>query len=657
MDSLELNSRSYFLFNNDFGVGLGGKDAEVQTPVASMTKMMTALVVLENKPLDEKVTITSEMLQGLEGYAVVGLIPGQEVTVEDLLYATLLPSAGDAAQALAIATAGSIADFAELMNQRATEAGMQATQFSNPVGMDEENYSTPSDIVILVRTAIQNPKFREMFETFEQELPTVGKTVRKTFAKRGYIKGGKTGYTEGAGRCLASVAEIEGTEYILVTVGAELGRNLTDADQIYNFVKENYEPMRLLHSGEKILQIGVEQSPTKTLEFVANQDVVVALQNGTTAEELSYTYEGEQEITAQTEPGTKLGELKIRQGETELYTQEIYYNEAPEFYNYGYVVLGGVVSGLLILGALVAVLIGKKKRKLAKWRKVLAGVLLALGLVSGGVNYFAFRSWFEEGGETVVMKPEIEVAEVAGEAPVQVEEPSAPSAERPADGKSTLGNCTTGWGNLMLINPNFTVGLDFIAQRKQQMISVSQNYGIPEYHAAGNGDNLMDPEAAAHLGEMVAAYKAENPGHEMGTYSCFRARGTQCGRLCAATGASDHHTGLTCDLIDLQYGTELESADYPNHREWQWLKANSYKYGFIDRFPEAWSGGPMSAPLNVDENGSTGLYETWHYRYVGVPAATEIATGKYNNGQYDSLEHYLKMTGRVRDLKGGVCEK
>ena len=64
----------------------------------------------------------------------------------------------------------------------------------------------------------------------------------------------------------------------------------------------------------------------------------------------------------------------------------------------------------------------------------------------------------------------------------------------------------------------------------------------------------------------------------------------------------------------------------------------------------------MDEPLNVDENGSTGLFETWHYRYVGVSAATEIATGKYNNGQYDSLEHYLKARGLVTDLKNGRCK-
>ena len=215
-------------------------------------------------------------------------------------------------------------------------------------------------------------------------------------------------------------------------------------------------------------------------------------------------------------------------------------------------------------------------------------------------------------------------------------------------------NCTVKYGALMLINPNFMVESEFIAARRGELVSLAANYGINE-HNAYNGDNLLDAEAAAKINEMVEAYKADNPGHTMETLSCFRAVGTSCGRLCAATGASDHHTGLTCDLVDPVYGVSLDTSTYDSHPDWQWLKANSYKYGFIDRFPEAWAGGSMDEPLNVDGSGSTGLYETWHYRYVGVPAATEIATGKYNNGAYDSLEHYLLMRGLVTDLKNGTC--
>ena len=216
-------------------------------------------------------------------------------------------------------------------------------------------------------------------------------------------------------------------------------------------------------------------------------------------------------------------------------------------------------------------------------------------------------------------------------------------------------NCTIKFGNLMLINPNFMVENDFIAARKSELVSIYELYGIVEGNPY-NGDNLLDVEAAVHINDMINAYMEEYPGHVIETRSCFRSVGTNCGRLCAATGASDHHTGLTCDLLDPVYGTSLDTDLYDQHIEWQWLKENSYKYGFIDRFPVAWAGGPMSEPLNVDENGSTGLYETWHYRYVGIPAATEIATGKYNNGEYDSLEHYLEAKGLIGDLKSGTCE-
>lgn len=300
---------------------------------------------------------------------------------------------------------------------------------------------------------------------------------------------------------------------------------------------------------------------------------------------------------------------------------------------------------------------------------IVAGVVILLCSLAA-VGVAIWRPWAkdedlevaeEKPEESQEEVPEDELADEGDESDEGENEPGDMTVETPAPEPPAVsvdnnsGNCTTNWGNLMLINPNFMVDQAFIAARRGQLISISQIYGIPEYHYAGNGDNIMMPEAAAHLNEMLIAYRAEYPGHEIGTYSCFRARGTTCGRLCAATGASDHHTGLTCDLIDLAYGADLDYADYANHVEWQWLKANSYKYGFIDRFPEAWAGGPMSAPLNVDEYGSTGLYETWHYRYVGVGPATEIATGKYNNGQYDSLEHYLKATQRIVDLKNGIC--
>ena len=590
MEELGLSSRSYFLWNNSLGFEVLGRDMDVQTEVASLTKIMTALLVLETRDLAETVVITPEMLSGLYEFAVIGLTVGQAVTVEDLLYATLLPSAGDAAQALAISTSGSIANFADLMNKRAQGLGMANTHFSNPVGKDEENYSTPRDIAILLSEALKNPTFVEMFEIFEKYLPTLGITVRKTFRQTGYTKGGKTGYTEAAGRCLASTAEIEGTEYILVTIGALPGQNVVDTERIYATVEAEYEPVQIVWAGEEVLRVGVEQSATKVLEFVAESDVTVALPNGTRREDLTYEYDGVQEVTRETTVGEKLGTFTIRQDEDVLYTQEIYYTEEPEFYNYSWVGLGAGVSVLLLLVAMVIGVCTWRKKK-SSW---LILILLVLFGVSVGANVWLFHDWFEPGGETEVTWPGTRLDEIISEDDAVRED------------EVDKEDYSVHEGNLMLINPNFMVDKEFIASRKQELVSVSELYGIKEYNASVNGGNLLTAEAAENLNAMLAAYKTENPGHEMGTRSCFRERGTNCGRLCAATGASDHHTGLTCDLIDLQYETSLDTADYAQHKEWQWLKANSYKYGFIDRFPLAWAGGLMSESLNVDENGRLG---------------------------------------------------
>ncbi|MDO4526879.1 MAG: D-alanyl-D-alanine carboxypeptidase family protein [Candidatus Saccharibacteria bacterium] len=300
---------------------------------------------------------------------------------------------------------------------------------------------------------------------------------------------------------------------------------------------------------------------------------------------------------------------------------------------------------------------GKKNKR--KWLFVLMPILLlVVAGVTFGVIWGVYSANRSRGTEVATEGDEVENVEnteetdgasnVAAETNESVDVDEATASIQPITSINSA-NPTIKFGRLMLINPNFTVEPEFIAARKSELISLKSTYGIIEMNA-GNGDNLLDPEAATHLNEMLSEYTMANPGHSIQTVSCFREVGTNCGRLCAATGASDHHTGLTCDLIDPVYGTSLDTDDYEKHIEWQWLKENSYKYGFIDRFPEAWAGGPMSEPANVDETGTTGLYETWHYRYVGPYTAREIATGVYNNGKYDSLEHYLLMRGLVPDL-------
>ena len=235
-------------------------------------------------------------------------------------------------------------------------------------------------------------------------------------------------------------------------------------------------------------------------------------------------------------------------------------------------------------------------------------------------------------------------------APTATEEVTGVNLTEEKEGKVSATSCPTELGNLMLINPNFKVSTSWIAEREKGLVNLTEKYGIKEGKAT-NGTPRLTAEAGEALNKMLVAYHEETGG-TLTTRSCFRSKGTGCGRLCYATGTSDHHTGLTCDLVDTQYGDVLDTDYYSKHLDWQWLKKNSSRFGFIDRFPAEWAGGSMSEPVNVDKNGSTGLYETWHYRYVGAEAAQEIASGKYNNGKYDSLEHYLLMKGYITDLLG-----
>lgn len=291
----------------------------------------------------------------------------------------------------------------------------------------------------------------------------------------------------------------------------------------------------------------------------------------------------------------------------------------------------------------------RRKRLIIGLGGFLVGFLVALGVILAIVNA---KGEMEEGASEIAVNTEVEEVEEELETE-ELEEAVVEEVaeENPATPVKICSNenFTLGWGRLMLINPNFTVSTDWIAARRTQLVNITELYGIREGNSY-NGVPLMDAEAAEHLNTMLADYRAEYPGHEMTTRSCFRSRGTNCGRLCLVTGTSDHHTGYTCDLIDDAYGNSLDTDTYAEHLEWQWLHENSYKYGFIDRFVENWAGGPMSELMNVNAEGTTGLFETWHYRYVGVEAATEIRNGKYNGGIYDSLEHYLKATGRIRDL-------
>jgi D-alanyl-D-alanine carboxypeptidase (penicillin-binding protein 5/6) len=255
LDVSGINSPNAILIQASGGKVIGSMNADERIYPASLTKMMTAIVAIEKlDSLDQEITLGSEVFDGLyeQDATQAGFQPGETVKASDLLYGVLLPSGAECCIALADEISGSEDGFVELMNQKASKIGMENTHFCDSTGLhNPDHYSTVSDMAVLLKYCLKNEDFREIIESSRHSTSgtnvhpdgityysTLFKNLSDTSVTGGQILGGKTGYTDEAGLCLASFAEIEGREYILVTAGAPGGSgsalHIQDAVTIYN---------------------------------------------------------------------------------------------------------------------------------------------------------------------------------------------------------------------------------------------------------------------------------------------------------------------------------------------------------------------------------------------------------------------------------------
>lgn len=321
---------------------------------ASMTKMMTLLVAIENAPaLESTMVLGPEVFAGLaEAHAsVAGFKPGEEVSVKDLLYGLFLPSGADAAQALALEEAGSEAAFVELMNEKAATLGMSGTHFVNTSGLhDPDHYTTLRDLEKLMRYALENPTFREIFQTrrytsnpslhpgglvWESTLfaklttgpeNEVNATITANSSRivNDSIIGGKTGYTNPAGLCLASIAEKNGTRYLLITAHAPVSNtpyHILDAAHIYDYFYEYYARQTVLTADQILLETKVPFVLfNNKLSLSAGSDIVLNLPKTLDLSTLLIETELDQDLQAPISEGQRLGTVKISRTDTETPT-------------------------------------------------------------------------------------------------------------------------------------------------------------------------------------------------------------------------------------------------------------------------------------------------------------------------------------------------
>jgi len=237
--SPDIEARAYVLYDAQSGTFLLGENQDEPLPPASITKVMTALLALENLAMTDMLTISKEMFASIPNdYARLGLVEGENITVEEALYASLLISANDAAMALAITMGGSVAGFADLMNKRATELGCRQTHFTNPYGLAEADHLTSArDMALITAEALKHPSFCAITKTKNHILPPTNmfESIRglpngnrfvstSEFAYASYL-GGKTGYTKLSGHTIVAGAGQDQRTLVAVILGAPNARD------------------------------------------------------------------------------------------------------------------------------------------------------------------------------------------------------------------------------------------------------------------------------------------------------------------------------------------------------------------------------------------------------------------------------------------------
>lgn len=256
---LNLNSRIAVAFDRESGEVIWGKDENKRTAMASTTKIMTAIVVIEKSNLDDIVEVSAKAAG--TGGSRLGLKKGDKVSLNDLLYGLMLRSGNDAAVAIAEHVAGDVESFACLMNEKAKELNLQDTNFVTPHGLDDPNhYTTAVELAKITDYALKNETFAKIVGTKNCTITINGysKALSNTNELLGYlngVNGVKTGFTNNAGRCLVTSVNRDGFNIITVVIQADTKKDRTkDSINLIEYIYKNYEQVNVKNIVDEMFQ-------------------------------------------------------------------------------------------------------------------------------------------------------------------------------------------------------------------------------------------------------------------------------------------------------------------------------------------------------------------------------------------------------------------
>ncbi len=302
---------------------------------ASTTKILTAILTIENCNLDDVVTVPYEAISSIpSGYSVAALQVGEQLTVEQLLQVMLIHSANDAANVLAYHVSGSIDAFANLMNQKVEELGLTNTHFTNPSGMHNENhYTTAYDLAIIMKYCMKNTTFRKLSSLKYCTIPATNKYDQRVYNTTNelliydnrdvqsnyyykYAIAGKTGYTTEAKNCLVSVSNKDDLELICVVLSAGLYPNnlsakFVDTKTIFNYGYNNYTIRKLREQNAIATQIEISNATkeTRNLDLLISKDITALVSQDDLETEFSPEIQITENLLAPIAQGQVVGKI------------------------------------------------------------------------------------------------------------------------------------------------------------------------------------------------------------------------------------------------------------------------------------------------------------------------------------------------------------
>ena len=403
---VNVTAKSIVFASLDTGEVLFSKNADTKVYPASITKIMTVILMLESEKYnpENKIAMTDEVLKLISGTgsSVSNMVEGEEITELDLAFLVLMASFGDCAYLAAIHYGGTLQNFVDMMNKKAKELGLESTHYENPVGLhNEDNYTTANDTLKLTSYALKNETFKKICETTRYTIGATQFSSERTVSTTNflqdnttnyyyaYAKGVKTGYTDEAGRCLVSTASYNGYNYICAMFGCPVDpskrHEFEDSRNLYKWAFNNFEYKEAANTKNPVCEIGVDLSlDTDFIPLYIEKDFLTVLPKDADASTISVEPHLKAEtVDAPVKKGDVLGTADIIYAEEKIGTVNLVATEnvkrssilyvirgVKRFFISRYMIAVYVVIVLVIVAFIIGVIklnMNSKKRRKVKY--------------------------------------------------------------------------------------------------------------------------------------------------------------------------------------------------------------------------------------------------------------------------------------------------